>query len=153
MPLKRNKNLVSLSREHHFGLLFCWKIRQGLIKKVDLERIRAFVDYFWNSMLNEHFEKEEKTLFEIEGNDLIAVAEAQHVAIRNLAESIINTDNDSPLPYSQLADLVAEHIRFEERDLFPDFEKTLNGDELDLIGAHLGEELTMEEKYHDEFWI
>jgi hypothetical protein len=29
-PIKRNKHLKWLSRDHHFGLLACWKIRQGL---------------------------------------------------------------------------------------------------------------------------
>ena len=29
-PLKRSKELAPLSREHHDGLLFAWKIKQGL---------------------------------------------------------------------------------------------------------------------------
>jgi len=26
-PIKRNENIMKLSKEHHFSLLFCWKIR------------------------------------------------------------------------------------------------------------------------------
>ena len=36
-PLKRNPNLVPLSREHHYGLLFCWKLKQGLANGTDPE--------------------------------------------------------------------------------------------------------------------
>lgn len=32
--MKRNENIVLLSRDHHFGLLCAWKIRQGLKKKL-----------------------------------------------------------------------------------------------------------------------
>lgn len=35
--MKRNENLVPLSRDHHFGLLCCWKIRQGIKKEVSQE--------------------------------------------------------------------------------------------------------------------
>ena len=42
-PLKRNPNLVPLSREHHFGLLFAWKLKQGLAKNTSLETMRDYV--------------------------------------------------------------------------------------------------------------
>lgn len=45
MALKRNENLKVLSREHHYGLLFSWKIREGLQKSIPTERMRPFVEY------------------------------------------------------------------------------------------------------------
>ncbi len=62
-PIKRNENMVPLSRDHHFGLLFCWKIRQGLKAKIDLERIRKYILHFWKSHLEQHFKEEETLLF------------------------------------------------------------------------------------------
>lgn len=32
--MKRNENLIPLSREHHYGLLCVWKIREGVKKKI-----------------------------------------------------------------------------------------------------------------------
>ena len=34
MPIKRSEYLKPLSRDHHQGLLLCWKIRTGLKKGI-----------------------------------------------------------------------------------------------------------------------
>ena len=36
-PIKRSKELVPLSKEHHEGLLFAWKIKQGLQNGIGIE--------------------------------------------------------------------------------------------------------------------
>lgn len=38
--IKRTKALQPLSRDHHHGLLLCWKIRQGIKLNVEPERIK-----------------------------------------------------------------------------------------------------------------
>jgi hypothetical protein len=50
-PIKRSAALSPLSREHHEGLLFAWKIRQGLQKNIDPERISKFTKWFWDTDL------------------------------------------------------------------------------------------------------
>jgi len=40
VPIKRSIALQPLSREHHHGLLLCWKIRTGLKKGIDIDRIK-----------------------------------------------------------------------------------------------------------------
>ena len=57
-PIKRSAALAPLSREHHEGLLFVWKLRQGLSKNIDAARMNAFVQWFWQTHLQQHFEKE-----------------------------------------------------------------------------------------------
>jgi hypothetical protein len=37
MPIKRNDNLVPLSKTTTFTLLFCWKIRTGLKLKIETD--------------------------------------------------------------------------------------------------------------------
>src|SRR4028118_1117016 len=59
-PIKRCEELAPLSREHHEGLLFVWKIRQGIRKEISSERIISFCKWFWQSALEEHFKQEEK---------------------------------------------------------------------------------------------
>ena len=41
-PIKRSKQLSPLSREHHDGLLFAWKIRQGFENGTPLEEMRKY---------------------------------------------------------------------------------------------------------------
>ena len=59
-PLKRSKSLTILSHEHHEILLFVWEIRQGMIYQVPASTIGRYCAWFWEHMLREHFEKEEK---------------------------------------------------------------------------------------------
>ena len=33
-PIKRTSSLISYSKEHHFGLLLVWKIRQGIKREI-----------------------------------------------------------------------------------------------------------------------
>ena len=42
MPIKRSEFLKPISREHHHGLLLCWKIRAGLKKGIEPERIKLY---------------------------------------------------------------------------------------------------------------
>ena len=67
-PIKRNEALVQLSRDHHYGLLLCWKIREGIKRRIEPQRIKNYVDWFWLHHLEQHFEIEEKYLFPILGN-------------------------------------------------------------------------------------
>ena len=46
-PIKRHQAIVSFSKDHHFGLLLVWKIRQGLKKSIDPVRISNYVLFFF----------------------------------------------------------------------------------------------------------
>ena len=48
-PIKRNPNLMPVSREHHATLLFCWKLRQGVKKDVSAERMKNYIYWFWKT--------------------------------------------------------------------------------------------------------
>ncbi|MET4080568.1 hemerythrin-like domain-containing protein [Pedobacter sp. UYP30] len=155
MALKRNENLLALSREHHYGLLFCWKIRQGLKKGISLERIRPYVAHFWETHLSNHFRKEEQTLFGKGENDLYGTAEEEHGLIEGLVNGIVSGASTNKDEYVALADMVEKHIRFEERSLFPSIEQSLSNDDLKKIGAQLKVEEAEDAEvgYSDEFWI
>ncbi len=152
--MKRHESIVVLSREHHFGLLFCWKIRQGLKKHVQLERIQSYVKYFWDSHLQQHFE-EETLLFNELQDSLCERAISEHIHIKLLVDTIINLEPIQPDQLNQLADVLDDHIRFEERILFPYLEKELTEDKLAEIGARLQQLHPVREKddYPDEFWV
>lgn len=152
--MKRNENIVPLSRDHHNGLLFSWKIRQGIKKNIGKERIRKYVHYFWKDHLEKHFEEEETILFNKVQHELSEKAYADHTQIKSLIEEI--TKEDVPFEkYASLADILEQHIRFEERTLFPFLEETLEPQQLSEVGKMLGplHETVNEDNYHDEFWL
>lgn len=151
-PIRRNPHIVPLSHDHHQGLLFCWKIRQGLIRQVAPHRIAAYIHYFWQHHLEPHFREEEDILFILPDDDRIGQALREHRQIRDLVAAI--TPNPTiAQQFSTLADTVDQHIRFEERDLFPYLERTLTPDQLATIGQQLKEEPPHADTYSDEFWV
>lgn len=153
--MKRHEGIVTISREHHFGLLFCWKIRQGIRKNVAPERILPYVKYFWENHLLSHFNEEETLLFTLLQDALVEQALAEHKHIRQLVEEIMVQE---PVQTGQLDALVTaidDHIRFEERTLFPHFETELPEDQLLALGAQLAvvHSIIKSDAYADEFWV
>lgn len=154
-PIKRSKYIIQLSREHHFSLLFCWKIRTGIKKGIDPDRIIPYALYFWAEHLLPHF-SEEDILFERVDDELVRRAYSEHHEINELAKQISTlVGNDSKVvALSRLANLVEEHVRFEERELFPHLEKALEESELAEVGRKLLEiqPEPLQDTYPDEFW-
>ena len=58
--IKNNAELNTVLEEHHHALQVCSRIREGLENDVDLERIRAYINWFQTNYLEPHFEIEEK---------------------------------------------------------------------------------------------
>jgi hemerythrin-like domain-containing protein len=152
--MKRNENIQALSRDHHFGLLFCWKIQKGLTSNVEIERINRYVNYFWETNLHQHFLEEETILFHQLHDRFCDDAIREHKAIALQINKINNKEKLNPKAYADLAMLVNRHIRFEERILFPHLENTLSANQLRIIGLELAELHQKEavDDYEDEFW-
>jgi len=149
--MKRNENLIPLSRDHHFGLLCCWKIRQGISKNVPYERIRNYINYFWQESLKEHFKTEDTVLPEVENESLNNQMENEHREISKLIKSINQYDNMNLL--ADFADALQKHIRFEERMLFPHLEEYLSDKQMNEIGVLLnGIHRNEQDNYPYEFW-
>lgn len=150
--MKRHESIVILSREHHFGLLFCWKLRQGIKKDIPAERMQPYVSYFWKEHLQSHFEEEEIILFANVQDDLVKQAMAEHLQISQAIKSITESQNVSVESLRQLADMLDNHIRFEERVLFPHLEQTLTANQLSELGKQLSPTVEKDD-YADEFWV
>ncbi|AHF16938.1 hemerythrin domain-containing protein [Niabella soli] len=152
--MKRNIHLVALSRDHHHGLLFCWKIRQGIALNIAAERILAYIRYFYETHLQPHFQEEETILFVASADPLCQRAINEHREIAGRIREITEGDADAPALLS-LADLTDAHIRFEERVLFPHLEETLTATQLAGIGDTLQQlhANTPADTHADTFWI
>ncbi|WP_369764920.1 hemerythrin domain-containing protein [Flavobacterium sp. WC2429] len=149
MPLKRNEFLKSLSREHHHGLLLCWKIRTGLKKNIQPERIKGYTDWFWETHLKPHFEIEEKYIFPILDNEnaLILKALAEHRRLNRLFES--TTEHLKNL--SLIEEELESHIRFEERILFNEIQNIATTEQLQRLKQYHSD-VPFVDDLTDPFW-
>ena len=153
-PLKRHPAIVSFSRDHHFGLLLVWKIRQGLKKGINPERISNYAAFFFREDLEKHFKEEEIFLFSKlpVTDDLRKRAEADHQIIYTLFAAIEKRKVDPVLLY-HLADLLEEHIRFEERQLFYHLQDYISVVDLKKIENRFSNNSkSIDEKWEDVFW-
>ena len=153
-PIKRNENLVPVSREHHATLLFCWKLRNGVKAEINPERITKYVNWFYQNHIQHHFKTEEKLLFTDFNDEMVQRALNEHqLILAKINEINVKAKENSYVLFNELADLVDGHTRFEERQLFPYLEETFSEDELEKIGEILhGDEHSAVENYEDEFW-
>lgn len=155
-PIRRNANILKLSKEHHFSLLFCWKIRQGLKMNIDASRIIKYVQYFHAHFLRLHFREEELFLFAPLDDKRIDKAIDQHKEINKLVAKLVkNTEDDVNVHLETLANLVDDHVRYEERQLFPYIERALTDEQLEAIGKRLNDKnaSVLKDDFKDEFWM
>ena len=152
-PIKRNENIVKLSQDHHASLMFCWKLRQGVKYNVAVQRMIKYIQYFWEHHFSIHFKEEEEFLFASLKDDKIQKAIDDHQKIKTFINEINITGAESPLNIIlELADMVDEHVRYEERILFPHLEKALTQNQLENIGKQISGE-PLKDNYEDTFWI
>ncbi len=152
-PIKRGKELVQLSREHHNGLLLSWKIRTGLDKGVEMERITRYVQAFYEADLKNHFLKEEELVFSLlPGNELVERAIAEH---RELEDMISAIAGGSVEQLRMLPEKLDSHIRFEERVLFNRIEAEAPSEALTKVGETIKalHEDEVPFQWEDEFWL
>ena len=152
-PIKRSKQLTPLSKDHHDGLLFAWKIKQGLKNGATINTISEYVQWFWKNHLAEHFREEEQILApHLPGdNELLMQMLDEHQEIEAMV--YINENIPDPTLLLNLAQAIDDHIRFEERQLFPYAEKVIPESELNLIYEQLPKEPAKWEKWEREFWV
>jgi iron-sulfur cluster repair protein YtfE (RIC family) len=147
-PIKRNESLKNLSRDHHYGLLLCWKIRTGL-KNVEPARIKKYVDYFYKEHLLPHFKAEEKYVFPLLGEEsiLIQSALADHKKLKALFEEKLNVIES----LNQIEMELEKHIRFEERILFKELQRITPEEVLTSAMNHHNVS-PKEDNWEDKFW-
>ena len=155
-PIKRHPAIAALSRDHHTGLLLVWKIREGIKKSVEPERIKQYIIHSFEAELEPHFREEEEILFnKIETeNKLRIVAEMDHAAIRGLIDEMNGNTLSSYEVLQTFADRLEKHIRFEERELFNFFQNHLSEDVLKEIASLLYKKKHEQNRLHwtDTFW-
>lgn len=148
-PIKRDKNIQPLSRDHHHTLLLCWKIRQGFAKGIDPDRMKTYTDWFFESHVLPHFKIEEEYLFPILGKEdaLVKKALAEHRRLEKLFKDEEDVENSLHLIEEELN----LHVRFEERELFNRIQEVATEKQLELIKQHHKDE-KFQDNSSDQFW-
>jgi len=138
-PLKRHVSLQPLSRDHHHGLLLCWKIRSGLSNGVALDKIKSYVSIFFEEHLAPHFELEEQHVFPVLGDELHPMVKRALREHRKLKRLLTITD-DLERRLNQFEELLATHIRFEERVMFAELQTVATPEQLlEIERRHLAQ--------------
>jgi len=155
-PLKRSPYLVLLSRDHHEGLLICWKIREGIALGIAQERLRSFLVTVFPRKIFPHFSLEEQFLLPLlqPENPMRVRVEQEHLAMRQM---LANLEEQSAKGYGAqeaLIDALDRHIRFEEREFFPYLESNLPARQLEQVARTLEPHHTPGEfPWNDPFWV
>ncbi|HEX9445648.1 MAG TPA: hemerythrin domain-containing protein [Candidatus Binatia bacterium] len=150
--MPRHPSLIQLSHDHHHGLalaLRCRKQALGRLKPMGLaglreraEELRAFL----GQNLARHFDAEETVLFPFmraaipESVPLIDALLGEHAELRGFQPK---PEGEAGLAKAlfDAGDLLERHIRREERELFPLFEKHAGAADAEAIGQKIGESL------------
>ncbi len=142
----RDKNLVSLSRQHQHALALCVRLDRAMrAGEIDVEAWQAEIQQQFESEIRIHFAAEEKELFPAaaqfpELQSLVDELLAEHVFLRDCFSRAAARNLD-PLGLGDLGEKLAQHIRKEERQLFEGMQKVMSSQELNSLGAALDEAL------------
>lgn len=147
-PIKRHEAIKPYSREHHHGLLLCWKIREGLKRDMAVDRIKKYADYLWETQINPHFKAEEEYMFPVLGeeHEMIQQAKKEHKRLAELFNDTTNVLESLKAIEIELDD----HIRFEERVLFNKIQEVATAEEMVIIDQH--HEMLGTDEWEDTFW-
>lgn len=146
MPIKRDKSLVTLSHDHHHGLLLAQLIKKGAPDYKDLPKtISDKVEYtisFYKNELVKHFTNEEEILYPAVKNKSDEIDElfeeiiSEHKRIKQLVVQLESSENKDDI-LNELGVLLELHIRKEERILFEKIQSLLSDNELKQLGKKL----------------
>jgi hemerythrin-like domain-containing protein len=133
--MKRHSSLAILSREHHGALILAQLLKKGApaYKGLpdDVAGKASYAIRFYHNDLVKHFEKEEQdVLKKIKGintglDKLANEVLVEHKELKGLFTSIRQTE-DQEVHLDKLGHALEQHIRKEERQLFPLIQELCN---------------------------
>ena len=129
---KRHPALIPLSHDHHHGLALALRCRKHALGQLNpgdaaaLEACAAEAARFFGENLQRHFEAEETVLFPLmatleESRELVDRLEGEHRKFREMAGRAGDAAGRRKFLFD-FGDLLEQHIRSEERQLFAAFE-------------------------------
>ena len=144
---RRHPALIPLSHDHHHGLALALRCRKHALGQLNpgdpaaMEACAAEVSQFFNQNLTAHFEAEEAVLFPLmtgheECRELVARLEGEHRTFARLVADAGGPGGPRKFLFD-FGDLLEQHIRSEERQLFPAFEALVPEAEAERAGREI----------------
>lgn len=136
--MKRAKQLQPLSRQHHLGLNISNHAKECHDNPEEVAKHWQILSSYLKGM-QDHFRIEDNVIVTAlrsyqfnhpEVASALVTLEQQHKLLNELAATM---DKITDLQVRRLATVLYDHLRFEERELFPIVEKYLTEDELNII--------------------
>ena len=134
-PLKRVPELRKLSEDHHHGLVLARRARRAAEENEDsIAHTWKEVESKFKNELEPHFQIEEKYLIPpLEALGKTELAKRTNDEHRKLRESVNEGAERSAAGLKEFGEMLEQHIRFEERELFEEAQRLLSSDDLKAI--------------------
>jgi hemerythrin-like domain-containing protein len=134
--MKRSAALVPLGHDHHRALEAALRLRRATGETL-ADALEGFREFWDHHQEKRHFEiEEELVLPRLAGDEqwdgMAGRIRREHERIRTLAE-VVGTVEEAHV----LGELLNDHVRFEERELFELLESRLDADELHRLGEEI----------------
>jgi iron-sulfur cluster repair protein YtfE (RIC family) len=137
--MKRHESLIPLTHDHHHALAQARRLRLAAVETEDVRRSQAteFLGFYAAETLT-HFREEEETVFpliigETEAQEHLTRVMLDHLRIHSLV-GVLRRESQgghaSSGAMTDIADALENHIRFEEKTLFPMIERLASDSEL-----------------------
>lgn len=141
--MKRHDALIQLSHEHHHGLVWARKFYDLPESATESEQQELLAEFFpvWREEINPHFHKEEEILlplFDVDADpDVQCIHDMlqQHIHIRR--DVLLLELEPSLEVIHRLGKALKEHIRLEEREVFPLVEEKASTETLNTIQSQM----------------
>lgn len=155
---KRSEHLKKISWEHHQALRYALHIKKGLTNGTSGIKLVAYVKAVLDQHLAPHFAEEEQAVFsrldaQQKKNAVLRQVLEEHRALPELALEIFRERGGDRERLLKFAEMIVNHVKLEEKELFPYIEQVLPEQELQaaqkqIAHIHRSDELD----WSDEFW-
>jgi hypothetical protein len=153
--MERDSPLRGIVHQHHYLLLFAWKLKQGLLNKTRFEILTSYINYFFHQGLLAHLKREEEVLFNelTEEDDLRKKLEFGHQRIKDKVLQIIEDKSIDGEQIESLCKTLVNVVKYEEKELIPYLEKKLDDIESSWIKLEISElDDDIIDEFKPEFW-
>ena len=137
---RRHETLIPLTHDHHHTLAQARRLQDAAASTDMTERRNISNDFvnFYMGRAVRHFHEEEELFFAPlidlpNARELVIRAVSDHLRLHDLVRTVKRQLTDGEVDaglLARIADLLTEHVRFEEKELFPLVEQLVPEDQL-----------------------
>jgi len=137
---RRNDALIPLTHDHHHTLAQARRLLDASKLDDDTERrnlANDFVNFYFGRAIR-HFHEEEELFFaplidEPKAREAVLRAVSDHLRLHSLVRTVkrrLSEGETDPDTLAKIAELLTQHVRFEEQELFPLVEELISEEDL-----------------------